>query len=118
MRETDQDFETWAVRAKPALWLAIGFFVLLAVSIGATFGFYRLELPGPKAPPPRAFPKPDWELYLRHEGFQLPNPAPPSGYGWTDRAQGRVHIPIARAMQLVALKGDHAWDPLEQGPAQ
>jgi hypothetical protein len=42
-----------------------------------------------------------------------------AGYGWTDAAAGRVHIPIERAMDLLAERGwpDEAADkPKEGGP--
>ncbi|WP_027133219.1 hypothetical protein [Geminicoccus roseus] len=35
------------------------------------------------------------------------------GYAWTDRAQGRVRIPIERAMEMVARQG---WPDLEARP--
>ncbi|SJZ93076.1 hypothetical protein [Consotaella salsifontis] len=36
-----------------------------------------------------------------------------TGYAWVDRAAGLVHVPITRAMEAIAARGDHAFDPLE-----
>ncbi|WP_337181018.1 hypothetical protein [Shinella sp.] len=40
-----------------------------------------------------------------------------SGYGWVDASAGRVHIPIERAMRLLAERGwpDETVDPKENG---
>jgi hypothetical protein len=44
-----------------------------------------------------------WMLSARTQKFLPHGPGPLrlSSYGWVDRAQGRVHIPIERAMKMV-----------------
>ena len=40
-----------------------------------------------------------------------------NGYGWVDRPAGVIHIPIDRAMRLVADRGLPSWRPSLPGPA-
>ena len=39
-----------------------------------------------------------------------------AGYDWIDRQKGVIRIPIERAMALIAARGMHGYDPLEQAP--
>lgn len=116
--EANGAMESWAVPGRPALWLTLGFFGLLAVVIALAWGFYRLDLPNPKLSRRHPFPSPDLELYLRHENARVPNPPPPSSYGWADQGHARIRMPIERAMQAVAEKGEQGWAPLEQEAPQ
>ena len=50
----------------------------------------------PPAPRLQEHPIADLEALRARENAQL------GGYGWVDQATGRVHIPIERAMELVA----------------
>ncbi len=53
------------------------------------------------APPPRlqVFPKVDLAQYEAAEEAKL------ASYGWVDRAAGIAHVPITRAMELLAERG-------------
>lgn len=55
----------------------------------------------PLPPEPRLQPEPenDLENYLKDQHTEL------NSYGWVDRSQGIVRIPIERAMQLLLQKG-------------
>lgn len=55
----------------------------------------------PLPPEPRLQPKPENDLqqYLREERSEL------NSYGWVDRQNGVVHIPIDRAMKLLLKQG-------------
>ena len=50
----------------------------------------------PPAPRLQEHPVADLEALRARENAQL------QGYGWVDRANGRVHVPIERAMELLA----------------
>lgn len=57
--------------------------------------------PRPLPPEPRLQPKPENDLqnYLEDQHTEL------NSYGWVDRSQGVVRIPIERAMQLLLQQG-------------
>jgi hypothetical protein len=66
----------------------------------------------PRPPRPRLQPDPNLDLgrLRREEAERL------STYGWTDRAQGVVRIPIARAMEFTAARGIPHWN--EKSPSR
>ncbi len=97
------------------LWAAAGLGALIAVTFAAMYGVFdrlmtreaRLSPPAsplaadygrtePPAPRLQTDPVADLQA-LRAEERRLLD-----GYGWVDRAQGTVRIPIARAMELLA----------------
>lgn len=65
----------------------------------------RFALPFPSYPGPRlqTDPPADWQHFHAAELATL------NGVGWTDRAHGRVHIPIDQAMRLIARDGAPGW---------
>ena len=100
---------------------AIGLVVTLGVASGVLVllfeHFYRVSLAADPRPTPivaqsppqppsgprlQAAPARDLEDQLAHEDTQL------QGYGWVDRDQGIVHIPIDRALDLMAAGGVRA----------
>jgi hypothetical protein len=108
--------ETRDIRARPIVLAGAAVVgLILASSAGVWFlvGHYarreaRASAPNPlaaygpqKPPAPRlqAAPRSDLEALRAGEDAQL------HGYGWIDRAAGRVHIPIERAMELLANSG-------------
>ena len=95
--------------------IAIVFIVVgAAIHLGVwwMFSYYRnadaqrdvrqtlIEPPPPIPPEPRLQlnPAADWQTYRRQQLDILNN------YGWASREEGRVHIPIERAMEAVAQK--------------
>ncbi len=72
----------------------------------------RLQGPFPRPPGPRLQPDPSADLarLSRREERVL------SSYGWVDRAQGTVRIPIAHAMELVAKRGLPQWSDKAAAP--
>ncbi len=95
---------------------ALGLVVAGAVIYVAVAGFFHVlkgQHPSPDAPsriafktemlapPPRlqANPRVDLRAYNAAQADQLQH------YGWVDRAAGVAHIPIERAMELVAQRG-------------
>lgn len=59
----------------------------------------RTQPPPPPGPRLQVTPEADMAALRAEEGAAL------AGYGWVDRAAGRVRIPIERAMALVAERG-------------
>jgi len=124
----ETEFEREDLRARPILmflfWLAVAIAVLAAGLRGAYVLMDRFERdrqpevnplkPAPKAdtreasePDTRVFPEPRLEVT---EGGQLDKDLAKeedrlNSYGWVDEKAGTVHIPIERAMHLVAERG-------------
>jgi hypothetical protein len=107
--------------AEPRLigWLAAGiafFLVATPFLLSAVYpdAYRRGDISGhlPLPPEPRLQIHPAADLAKLHaaEDTQL------ESTGWTDRAQGVVHIPIDRAMTLVVQRGLPGWP--SPGPAQ
>ena len=75
---------------------------MVAVAIGVAIGLGRIGPHGPPTAPTtpnaalQATPAADIAAYRREKEALL------HGYGWVDRAQGIVHIPIEQAMALLA----------------
>jgi hypothetical protein len=66
----------------------------------------------PQPPAPRLQPDPRLDLAkLRREETEWLNT-----YGWVDRAQGVVRIPIERAMELTAARGIPHWNEKTPSP--
>jgi len=108
--------EPYEERIRPVVlfvvWLAVGTFAVLGLMVLAHGAFERQAREGSKplaplaaeplvTPEPRlqAAPALDLEAFRAHETERL------STYGWIDRQAGVVHVPIERAMELVAKEG-------------
>ena len=74
----------------------------------ASEGLQREVRALPPGPLLQVHPERHWQEYRADELARL------EGYGWTDRASGEVHIPIERAMDVIAKRG---IAPLASAPA-
>lgn len=85
-----------------SLILAVG---LVTSMYPATIGarFVPRHLPPPVTPALQTSPRRDMETFRHAELARL------DGVGWTDKAAGRVHIPIAQAMRQLAAEGIPGW---------
>jgi hypothetical protein len=109
--------ETRDIRLRPVTvaGLAIAAVVLLtAGGMRALLGFYarRETAQGPPANPMAAYgrklpPEPRLQSDPLRDlvGLRAAEDARLGGYGWVDRGAGRVHVPIERAMELLAAGG-------------
>lgn len=97
--------ETYRVAASRLHWIAAALLATLVLIVLAMYWLARplmesvAQLPAPASPPaPRLQPDParDLAALRRREQERL------AGYGWVDRERGVAHIPIERAMQLLA----------------
>jgi hypothetical protein len=113
--KTNPGYEKRDVNTRGILYFVIALFLLLAatlVSMRSLFGYFYATQPlGPAASPftssralppePRLQVRPVEDLNQVRQGQEdLLN-----SYGWVDRANGKVRIPIDRAMELVAERG-------------
>jgi hypothetical protein len=107
------DYERTDIETGGIAWIAAG----LALFVVATPLLMPLVFPQamqhrtPSAPPALAANAPRLEITprddldrLQHSQDQFEN-----SYGWTDRSQGIVRIPITRAMALLAQRGLEGW---------
>jgi hypothetical protein len=101
-------YERRDVPARGVVFGVLGLFGIIAVSALVVAGLFALWPAAPPAPVRRTnVPAPRLEL---QEGQDRPAldaaaRAKLQGYGWTDRAGGRAHIPIERAMTLQVQQG-------------
>jgi hypothetical protein len=84
-----------------------GLFGIIAVACLVVAGLFQIW---PAAPPMPAKPDVPAPRLEDHEGedrsaIDAAAQAKLEGYGWTDRAAGRAHIPIDRAMELQVQQG-------------
>jgi hypothetical protein len=123
---SDPRYEVSDANTRGVWFSAVGIAVLLALAffgIAALFGWFsahpqstvqasRTTGQGTTPPGPnlQAAPREDLDAYQQREHHLL------DSYGWTDPAKTTLHIPIARAMELLAQRGiplGHPMTPLE-----
>lgn len=117
--EVRDNREDPAVSARTVLGITLGFTAaagLIAFGLHFVFRHYvdpaKVEQPVATFPIPQIQPNPqqDYLGFRRRQNEQL------AGYAWVDRGKDLIHVPIARAMALVAAKGDAGWDPPDPAP--
>lgn len=102
------------VDARRLTWIAGATLVFLASALAVLGAIYSHQGQIKAPPPPQPFPQPrvtaDETVELKHildkQRQEL------SGYHWADQGHTLIQIPIERAMQLIAQKGAHAYDPV------
>jgi hypothetical protein len=105
---------TWTV-----VLCAVGFLAFTVLSMAVLFFYLKVSAPGAFSPVQQSsFPQPALQTQPREEfrNFERQQRAMLSGYGWIDKSNGLVRIPIEDAMRVIAGRGPHAYDPLEQPP--
>ena len=118
------------VQGRPFLWFGIGFAVFCVLSVVAVTFMYKglsgyhdrnqAEVPtrvttGPITPPGaqlQADPVADMKVMDKAQSDLL------ASYGWVDKANGVVHIPIERAMSLTLQRGLPAREGGSAAPDQ
>ena len=108
-----------AVATRRVLLLVGGFVAFVVVLVGVLGTYYRAALKDKTVaatlrdfPAPRLQPNPTQD-YVNVHAAQVRQL---EGYAWADRTAGLAHIPIERAMALVAARGPAAYDPVEGTP--
>lgn len=103
--------------ATPIVLMAVaGFLAFVALAMTGLFFYLRTSAPSAlnqavehQFPGPALQKSPQADL----KRFAMEQRTALSGYGWIDRPKGLAHIPIERAMRIIAARGDHAYDPLD-----
>ena len=117
--EVRHNREDAAVNGGRVLAITLGFTAfagLLAIGLHfvyrATVDPSKFDQPLTTFPIPQIQPNPteDYLGFRRRQNLEL------AGYAWVDRDRGLVHVPIARAMTLIATEGDAGYDPPAPAP--
>lgn len=111
-KEASPQFEPRDVSPRLVLWVTFGLFLGMGLSVLIVFGILQWIMPG-AAPPLTAFGSNQAEIGPRlevspsanREVLQRQAEQRLLGYGWIDREAGRAHIPIDRAMAILAARG-------------
>ena len=112
--------ETAGIDNRAVLAIVGGFLLFAGAAIGGILLFLHSEAPG--AFTPRAehrFPSPELQTLPEEDltRFEAAQRARLTTYAWVDRDHNIARIPIDQAMQLVAGRGQHAYDALQPEPA-
>lgn len=112
MQPTKPNHELRDIRFSFVLLAIASLLLIVIVGLGAGYGLYqllRVETPNGSAaaepatipPPPRVTDDPGRQF----EALRAITQQQMTSYGWVDRAQGKVRIPVARAMEMIAAQG-------------
>ncbi len=108
--------ETRDANVRIIAWTAVGLVigaVVVHLSMAGLYQFYEAQHPSPDPPSRIAFdtkmiaPQPQLQTNPQADLAQFEKSANERlhSYGWVDREAGVIHIPIERAMELVAERG-------------
>jgi hypothetical protein len=109
-----------AIDNRVILMVVAGFLAFVAIAIFGILLFLKTEAPGVFAPRrERPFPGPALQKLPQNDlsNFAAAQRSTLSGYGWVDPGHSVGRIPIEQAMQMIAARGEHAYDPLQASPA-
>jgi len=97
-------------------WSALAGMLLVAVAIGAFYYVYRAAVPTTNYSGATTFPQSRVDTQERDELHRIraAQRQKLETWGWADSEHTLVKIPIERAMQLLATKGNDAYAPLLQ----
>ncbi len=111
--------EPAAVATGPLALIAAGALIFLAAVLTVLGAIYSREVPIKTVPGPQQFPAPRVETD-EHDALEKLIAAQRqtlNSYGWANDQHTLVRIPIARAMALIAAKGQQAYDPVAALPS-
>ena len=94
-----------------------GFLGFVALPMAGLFFYLRAAVPNVFEKVTEShFPEPVLQKNPQEDlrRFEHDQHAALSGYSWVDRSKGLVRIPIEEAMRIIAARGDHAYDLLDQ----
>ena len=119
-RDLAEEREPQGLATRRIALLGAGTGAALLLSLGGLLLFFHVMAGDPRQgfrpeqqfPPPRLESDPAGDL----RAFQAKQQAELQGYAWVDQQRGLVRVPIERAMQLIAGRGDAAYGPLEPAP--
>ena len=97
-----------------------GFLLFVAATIAGILLFLNAQVPSAFLPRDELrFPAPELQTSPQADlaRFEAEQQARLSGYAWVDRDHDIARIPVDEAMQLVAGRGQHAYDAPQAQPA-
>lgn len=106
---------TWKVAA-----FAAAFWALMAISVGVLYAIFSAIAPAERTPPSKQFPPPrlqaqpakDLNALIDQQWKEL------NTYRWVNAERTLITIPIGRAMEIIASRGDQAFAPIATLPSQ
>ncbi len=112
MQPSKPNHELRDIRFSIVLISVASLLLIVILGLGAGFGAYRfLQYETPEEsraaepavipPPPRVTPDPARQL----DALRAITEQQMTTYGWIDRTQGKVRIPVARALEIIAEQG-------------
>lgn len=95
-------------------WSALSALLLLGISIGGLYFIYRSTVPSTPLLSPQTFPQPRVDARENEQLHRIIDAQNErlKTWGWADAQHTLAQIPIERAMQLLATKGNDAYTPL------
>lgn len=98
--------------------VSVAGFIVFSMLIGVGLFFY-LKAGAPDAlrkAVERRFPEPTLQKTPQADlkNYQNQQRNALATFSWVDRSQGLARIPITEAMRIIAARGDHAFDPIDQ----
>ncbi|MBB4566804.1 hypothetical protein [Rhizobium leucaenae] len=118
--KTEPDYETRDVSPRIVLLWTSALFIGVGLSVLVAFGILRWVEPsvrfalGSSQTQERNGPRLEVSPSADRYALQREAESRLQGYGWTDRATQTAHIPIERAMALLAARG---WPDQDKGEA-
>jgi hypothetical protein len=108
------ELEPGGVATRKVTLLAFAILLFLAASMGGLYVTFIDWTPVDRTPSVKVFPRPRQEAEPAKELHALlaKQHGDLTSYRWIDTARKRVAIPIDRAMQIIAQRGQNAFDPL------
>lgn len=120
MPEARPPAESRDASARAIVWFGVGLVLTLIVAFAAVHFFERAlrhDMPDTPPAPAAAFGSPPLQTAASEDlaRFREEQAAKIHSYGWVDRRQGIIRIPIERAMELVAKRGLPTRAPAQGG---
>ncbi|HZY53822.1 MAG TPA: hypothetical protein VFE73_11275 [Reyranella sp.] len=100
-------YEPRDIPARAAVYSVGGLFGLIALAAIVVAVLFQIWPAAPRAPAKPNVPAPRLESQEGQDRPAIDDAARKKleGYGWSDRAAGKAHIPIDRAMELLVQQG-------------
>lgn len=108
--------ESPSIDSRIVIWAAIASLLLVASTIGFLYQIYQRSVPTKEMPTPEAFSQPrvapSRVEIAERERLTSEQKQSLEVWQWADPEHTLVQIPIERAMQMLAQRGNDAWAPL------
>ena len=115
-QEVPDQREPMGIAAWTAAAVGLGTALFVAVSMTGLYLLYRPEMAAVAPSPPARFPEPRIQSDPAGDlsDLQAEQRGQVQGYAWVDRGRGLARIPVSRAMESLAARGEAAYAPLQE----